>query len=197
MPRYHHAILAVEGECSMCGNCCRECHRLTRKGAVWICKDHPDRKPSHCVMFPIGYAVELLPATCTLRPTVTVRLDETVHTGRTRVSGRTGLTLFHPLQADEDGEEDKGHPSLYDVQGRIEAELEEQIYGHTPKEILQRIRNTAKQLVMIEDQHEAGGDAPLSWEAAKEAEELLKGLFVAAMQYATRRDMIVGDLMSG
>jgi hypothetical protein len=111
------------------------------------------------------------------------------------VSGRTGLTLFHPLDPGADADGTGGAPTLYDLQGRIEAELAERIYGQTPKDILQRLRNIAKQLATIEDQHEGGADTPLSWEAAKEAEESLKGLLVAAMQYATRRDMILGDLM--
>jgi len=191
MPRFHEVIMSVEGECKLCGGCCQGCDRLYKRGRKWLCRDHPDRKPSQCVLFPLGYSVELLPEACALRPTSTMRVDEVVHSGRIVVSGRTSLVMFHESTGDDgDG---TAYPSLYDLQGKYEARDTDDIYENTPAQHIERMRAALDLLAAIERE---SGDAerPLSWDGARESENAVRELIKTALMYGTRRDMVVGDL---
>lgn len=194
MPRYHEIIMAYEGECQRCGGCCRGCHRLYTSGSDCLCRDHPDGKPAHCVMFPIGYAVELLPLTCSLRPTRTVRVDEANGLPWVRVSGRAGLCLAAP--APDPGSSSEA-PTLHGLQGQLDAEHSKRIYRRTPERHIRDMAAVLEKLRVLEVENAGGPDAPLSWAAAAQAEKLLGELLTTALLYATRRDIIVGDLFGG
>ncbi|MBD3174066.1 MAG: hypothetical protein GF320_02710 [Armatimonadia bacterium] len=197
MPRYHRVVLAYEGECSLCGACCGTCDRLKTKGDVKICKDHGKDKPSHCILFPLGYSVELMPESCSLVPTELVDVDETVHTHRIQVAGRTSLALFEGATEEDDEEDDETDTSemtLHELQGHLESEHEKKIYRRIPDEHLDKIIDLAEKLARLEDEEGDGPDEPLSWQGAAKSEELLKDLILTAHLYATRRDLIVGDL---
>jgi len=194
MPRIHEVIMSFEGECKLCGGCCHGCDRLYKRGKKWLCRDHPDRKPSHCILFPLGYSVELLPETCALRPTSTMRVDEVMHTGRIVVSGRTSLVMFHADIARDD--EEASDPTLYDLQGKYEAHDTDDIYDNTPAQHIARMRAVLDRLVALERDN---GDAerPLSWDGARESENAVRDIIKTAIMYGTRRDIIVGDLFRG
>lgn len=196
MPRYHKIVLAYEGECSQCGGCCAGCSRLgTRRGAK-VCRDHGEDKPSHCILFPIGYAVELMPTTCTLVPTEVVSVDESVHTHRIRVSGRTSVALFDAAREEPDEGAGEAPSTLYDLQGKVEASLSERLYRRTPDQHLQDLAGLVCQLQTVEAEEGDGADSPLSWAGAGMCEDLLKVLITTANLYATRRDVIIGDLFA-
>lgn len=192
MPRFHQIVLAYEGECSQCGGCCGTCDRLSTRGRKRVCKDHNGDKPSHCVLFPIGYAVELIPETCTLVPTRLVPVDETVHTYRVQVSGRTSVALFDATR--EPQKQGCSGTTLYDFQGRLEATWQNDIYAKTPAQHLERVAQLVARLQTLETQEGTGPDVPLTWRGAAQSETILRELIIAANLYATRRDIIVGDL---
>jgi len=194
MPRYHKIVLAYEGECSQCGGCCVGCSRLGNRRGVKVCRDHGKDKPSHCILFPIGYAVELIPKTCTLVPTEIVEVDETVHTHRIRVSGRTGVALFDATR--EDGDDGEPPKSLYDLQGQIESGMRDRLYERTPEQHLKDLAGLIDQLRSIEVAEGDGPDSPLSWDGDAMCEDLVKVLITTANLYATRRDVIIGDLFA-
>jgi hypothetical protein len=196
LPRYHEIVLAVSGECTLCGGCCAGCDRLVRKGRKWLCRDHPDHKPSHCMLFPIGYARELMPVTCSLVPTQTLRIDETLQAGRMRVSGRAGPSLFSPVDNASDSESDPPENSLYTLQARLETEHEEELYERTPGQHLAQARRLLEGLAGLESVDGAQPDEPLSWEGTRRSEELLREMLTALSLYATRRDLILGDLFT-
>lgn len=196
MPRYHEIVLAVSGECTLCGGCCVGCDRLVRKGRKWLCRDHPDHKPSHCMLFPIGYARELMPETCSLVPTQTLRIDEALQTGRMRVSGRAGPSLFSPVDSAGDDGAEPPENSLYTLQARLEAEHEEELYERTPEQHLAQARRLLEELAGLETAEGAEPDVPLSWEACRRSQDLLRELVTALSLYGTRRDLILGDLFS-
>ncbi len=196
MPRFHEIVLAVDGECALCGGCCAGCDRLYRKGGRWLCRDHPDSKPSHCMLFPIGYAVELIPPTCALTPTRTIVIDETLQTGRMRVSGRAGPALFQPVGHGDGDEEPEAEKTLYTLQAQLESEHEEELYDRTPAEHLAQAARLVEELALLEHAEGAEADRPLPWEAAARSADLLRALVTALSLYATRRDLILGDLYS-
>jgi hypothetical protein len=197
VPRYHEVVLAFEGECASCGGCCAGCARLYRKAGRWLCRDHPDDKPGHCTLFPLGYATELLPETCSLVPTRTVRVDETLQTGRMRVSGRSGPSLFAPVPKHTEGDaEETEEQSLYALQARVESDSEEELYSDPPEHHLAKIAHAVEELRAVELAADTSADRPLTWEAAKRSEELSREILRALCLYATRRDVILGDLFS-
>ncbi len=195
MPRYHDIVIAYEGECSQCGKCCSDCGRLYEKNGKKLCRDHPDDKPSHCLLYPLGYAVELMPEGCTIRPTKTIRIDEVKHTGRIRVAERTGPALFSPVAAEEDAKTGK-EETLYDLHGRLDAEHQEVIYSRTPEQHLTRIERIVERLKALEVEHGFGPDRPLDEEGVRQSEKLLAELLIAATLYATRRDLLIGDVLA-
>lgn len=198
MPRFHEIVLAYEGECSLCGGCCAGCGRLVRRGQRWVCRDHPDKKPGHCHLFPIGYAFELMPPTCTLRPTATLTVDETIHLGRMRVSGRAGPAFFSPAEtvgseAAEEAEAPKrDERTLYVLQGEVEGS--EDPYACTPEQRLASIARLVDDLRGLERAPGSEPESPLPWTEAQRSEMLLRELLRAVSLYATQRDVILGDL---
>jgi hypothetical protein len=198
VPRYHEIILAFEGECALCGGCCAGCDRLYRKAGKWLCRDHPDEKPGHCHLFPLGYAKELLPESCCLVPTEVVRIDETLQTGRMRVSGRAGPSLFAPVAKpdDDDGEKRAEDHTLYDIQAQVECADEEEVYRDAPEHHLAKMARAVEELRAIELAADTSVDRPLSWDAAARTEALSREILRALCLYATRRDIILGDLFT-
>jgi len=146
-------------------------------------------------MFPIGYSVELVPEQCSLKITKTVRIDETKYENRIRVSGRAGVS-FVAAEEEEDGEV----PSLYDVQGQVEHKQKSRIYRGTPLRLAQELVSLAQRVVDLENARRArengkkSGELMLSFAEYRKAEEHLRQLIEAICRYATRRDIIVGDL---
>jgi len=187
MGRFHRIVTEVEGQCLLCGRCCRECAHLARRGGKWICAQH-DSKPDWCKLFPLDYAVELVPDECGFRVKATRRVDETKEGTRIRVSGRTS----HSVLAGLDTGDGEVFPDVYDVQNRVVTADGSRVYRDKPQRLARRLAKLAGRIAEAERVH--GSGRPLPDREWFRAEKLCRKTMEALLSYAESRDIVVGDL---